>query len=118
MLDYELTRFIGHKAALSNQINKFEAEIQVKIKKLEEAANKLDEAQERILLGVALYKKQCERFPDPGSFLGRLESAQSPERAQSHLVSTGFVYTFEMPLPRTYFATSLDQHPQAIYKFF
>ena len=61
MLDYELTRFIGHKAALSNQINKFEAEIQVKIKKLEEAANKLDEAQERILLGVALYKKQCER---------------------------------------------------------
>lgn len=61
MLDYELTRFIGRKNALSGQINKLESEIQVKIRKLEEAANKLDESQERILIAVAAYKKQCER---------------------------------------------------------
>lgn len=61
MLDYELTRFIGRKSALSNQIKKLEAEIQVKIRKLEESADKLDESQERIMIAVAAYKKQCER---------------------------------------------------------
>jgi hypothetical protein len=61
MLDYELTRFIGRKNALSNQIKKLESEIQVKIRKLEEAADKLDESQERIMIAIAAYKKQCER---------------------------------------------------------
>jgi hypothetical protein len=61
MLDYELTRFIGRKNALSNQIKKFESEIQVKIRKLEEFADKLDESQERIMIAIGSYKKQCER---------------------------------------------------------
>lgn len=61
MLDYELTRFIGRKNALSGQIKKLESEIQVKIRKLEEAADKLDESQERIMIAVSAYKKQCER---------------------------------------------------------
>jgi hypothetical protein len=61
MLDYELTRFVGRKNALSSQIKKLESEIVVKIRKLEEAADKLDETQERILIAVAAYKKQCER---------------------------------------------------------
>ena len=61
MLDYELTRFIGHKTALLSQINMLETEIQAKIRRLEESANKLGEAQDRILISVAAYKKQCER---------------------------------------------------------
>lgn len=61
MIDYELTRFIGRKNALSSQIKKFEVEMQSKISKLEEAASKLDECQERILIAVSTYKRQCER---------------------------------------------------------
>ncbi len=60
-LDYELTRFIGRKNALTTQIKKLETEIQLKIAKLEEAADGLNESHDRILFAVTAYKKQCER---------------------------------------------------------
>lgn len=60
-LDYELTRFLSRKSALSNQIKSLETDFQVKVRKLEEALGKLDEVQDRILIAVAAYKKQVER---------------------------------------------------------
>jgi hypothetical protein len=60
-LDYELTRFLSRKSALSNQIRALDTDFQVKVRKLEEALGKLDEVQDRILIAVTAYKRQVER---------------------------------------------------------
>lgn len=60
-LDYELKRFISRKNAIATKVKNLESNIIAEFRKVEESLEKLDEAEDRILIAVGALRNQAER---------------------------------------------------------